>query len=673
VYPRWLLPLVLLAFIAHAANYLYFFVDDEAIVMVFAQNLLGGNGLSYSASEGPLEGYANFLHILLSAGWLAAVQLAGVSKLWVFAVGSLWSFLVAIGTILLAARLMSAVGTTTVGAVAGLGFLALAGPFAAWAITSLETVTVALLCLALIAMLTAAPDPARDRLAAATAVVLLLYRVDGFVFVGAAFAAAFTFGGTDRRRTLLRTIVPLTVLFGALYWAWRIWYFGTLLPMPFYAKTAFRLLPAEAVVMKLPETPYLVSFAAMYWYVPLVALAMGWMGFTRDRRLWAIFAMLAACVAYVHMVGDWMFGFRFVVPLLPLAAILVAATVTQLAMRWRMAGAAACALILAASAVAAVQLARTPEHHAYPGSWYRGPSLSSARYFGHYHSVVEALRPHVQPGDRIAYNQAGLVAFLLELDNLDNLGLCSRFYARLPTRDVIFTEVGRYTALTNKPALRATEMFMLRHQPRYILETVHLLRVANGEVPSQILGGRYRLAYVDPRDEAAVYEPAAPLDAAVHDPSRYYENLAHPANLREARIGAAVLPRRRYLPELRYLAEQTLTRDINDSYAAVLTLPEDSVVSEIFVDRVQTSVDGRAVLALFDGTREVYTHQAETEATRAEEWHLVLPLPIRADRVMLTVSTVAPGLMRLGDLRVLGQTPTLRAFITEEFAARSRP
>jgi hypothetical protein len=33
---------------------------------------------------------------------------------------------------------------------------------------------------------------------------------------------------------------------------------------------------------------------------------------------------------------------------------------------------------------------------------------------------------------------------MLDLENIDELGICSRFYAQLPTRDVFFTEVGRY-------------------------------------------------------------------------------------------------------------------------------------------------------------------------------------------------------------------------------------
>ena len=66
----------LVLFTAHALNYLYFFVDDEAIPYVYAQNLLHGKGLIYNTIEGRVEGYSDFLHI-----WVATVILTVVRAL----------------------------------------------------------------------------------------------------------------------------------------------------------------------------------------------------------------------------------------------------------------------------------------------------------------------------------------------------------------------------------------------------------------------------------------------------------------------------------------------------------------------------------------------------------------------------------------------------------------
>ena len=62
-------------FAVHALNYLYFFVDDEAIPYVYAQNVLHGKGLVYNAIEGRVEGYSDFLHI-----WIATANLAPLRR-----------------------------------------------------------------------------------------------------------------------------------------------------------------------------------------------------------------------------------------------------------------------------------------------------------------------------------------------------------------------------------------------------------------------------------------------------------------------------------------------------------------------------------------------------------------------------------------------------------------
>ena len=60
-------------FVCHAANYLYFFVDDEGIPFISAKHLLEGRGLVYNSFEGRVEGYSDLLHILVSAGWISSV------------------------------------------------------------------------------------------------------------------------------------------------------------------------------------------------------------------------------------------------------------------------------------------------------------------------------------------------------------------------------------------------------------------------------------------------------------------------------------------------------------------------------------------------------------------------------------------------------------------------
>src|SRR5450756_1879513 len=60
---RWITVAAVLVFLGYAASFWFFFVDDEAIPFVYAQNLLRGRGFSYNLIEGQVEGYSDFLHV----------------------------------------------------------------------------------------------------------------------------------------------------------------------------------------------------------------------------------------------------------------------------------------------------------------------------------------------------------------------------------------------------------------------------------------------------------------------------------------------------------------------------------------------------------------------------------------------------------------------------------
>ena len=79
-------------FVLHALNYAYFFVDDEAIPFVYAQNVLDGHGLVYNPDDGRVEGYSNFLTLWVDAIILTVVRTTGGSKLWVFAIAKVVAF-----------------------------------------------------------------------------------------------------------------------------------------------------------------------------------------------------------------------------------------------------------------------------------------------------------------------------------------------------------------------------------------------------------------------------------------------------------------------------------------------------------------------------------------------------------------------------------------------------
>src|SRR6266542_1372069 len=151
--PLWIVAVAVLLFVAHAANYLYFFVDDEAIPYVYAQNVLHGKGLSYNVLEGKVEGYSDFLHVGLATVILAATQAAHFPKFSVFFVGKVLSLLCGIAIVVTVWALMRWSRVPRTGAITALGALALAGPLALWSCSSLEAVPFALGTTALAAAL----------------------------------------------------------------------------------------------------------------------------------------------------------------------------------------------------------------------------------------------------------------------------------------------------------------------------------------------------------------------------------------------------------------------------------------------------------------------------------------------------------------------------------------
>src|SRR5437870_957692 len=88
---RWIAVVAAVVFLAYALNFLYFFVDDEGIPLVYAQNLLHGRGLIYAAHEGHVEGYSDFLHVVLDSVLLGIVRLLHAPKVVVFAAGKAFS------------------------------------------------------------------------------------------------------------------------------------------------------------------------------------------------------------------------------------------------------------------------------------------------------------------------------------------------------------------------------------------------------------------------------------------------------------------------------------------------------------------------------------------------------------------------------------------------------
>lgn len=657
-----------LIFLLYSLNYLYFFVDDEGIPFVFAQNLLAGRGFVYNSFEGRVEGYSDFLHVLLSTVSLGLVTAAGLPKMSVFFVGKAVSLLAGSATVAVVFTAMRRLGMVRpVGAIAGLAFLALAGPLAVWSCSSLEIAPVALLTTSLATALLRS-TPRADRVALVAAILLILLRIDGFAHAGSVLGAFWLFSERARRRRLERTVLlPLIAVFLA-YHTWRVWYFGDWLSAPLYSKILHRHEGRPGFVLYEPELSYGRRFLETYG-LPAGVAGLLLLGVASWRsRVGRPLCLAAAAIAlYASRVSDWMPGFRFFVAALPLFSLAIAVSVSSI--RRPLLARATTVVLCLWFGLTGYRTAIAYHTATYGGSWWATRSFAVDRYFGPDYDLYRQTRGLIPRYTRTAFNQAGFLPFMLDLDNLDDIGLCSRFVAKLPTTDVIFTETGRYSPLTNLPSLRTANAYVLYREPAYVIARAANLRSANrGRIPDQVLAGHYELNLVDGPGENAVYSrTSASVERFQTNPNTLLENLAHTSRLRRALWAGSIVPPERYLVDLGFLAGDRTNLAVPARAQALLHFAdEDLPVHELHLNDVSVNTPVVVVLSL-EGLQGEGRHRTEfrVEANSNRDLHLYFPEPIPASRLTVDLVNLAaqPANVRLFDLRVQGQTRALAAYV----------
>jgi hypothetical protein len=325
-----------------------YFVDDSCISMRFAANLVEHGELSFNPGE-RVEGYSNLLHLLAEAALF--VLRGGVPD----AVAGLdlivpLAFFFALLQAALLWRLeRAAKDPLDAEAWYYAGTLAVAAwPFAFWATAGLETPIEGFFYVALVAaaarLETADGEPsaggvagARRRRWLALAVMatmlagITLVRFEGvLVAVAASAALSLPLARRNAPRAAL-ALVGFTLTVGSAYHLWRFVYFGQLMPNTYVAKAtggwALQRLAAGANYAggwfaQLGGSVALATLAA--WAARTEPRARAALADLAHRPVWI--AALAITVTKVALVvfggGDWMPGFRMLVPVTPLALFL---------------------------------------------------------------------------------------------------------------------------------------------------------------------------------------------------------------------------------------------------------------------------------------------------------------------------------------------------------------
>lgn len=663
VVPVWVGVTAVAVFLVHALNYLYFFVDDEGIPFVYAQNLLNGRGLSYNALEGRLEGYSDFLHVLWSSVILAAVHTVHAPKVSVFFVGKAASALCGVGILILIWFVLRRSCMRPVSGMTALGILALAAPIALWSCSSLEAVPFALIATALIVALVLD----RDRWAAIAAVLLVLERIDGFAYAGLLVGAFTLTASAGRRREMMRRIVFPSVVVFLGYHGWRWWYFNDLVPAPVEAKILYKLLPHQHVVVKRPDRAYPLQFIGAYgWPAAMALLAAAVYALKTGTWMRRLTIAAVPLTIYVSIVGDWMFGFRFFIPLLPVFALIVANGVNGVAtISPRIAGALCVTVVIYSGFMAArfsdtfVRVEQTP-------GFLHSPSRDLHRFFGPYYGLYVMARHLMFPGDVVAYNQAGFVPFMLDVNNIDDLGICSRFPADVPSTDIYFTEVGRYAPLTDKRTLRPVHAYFLYEHVQFVMSRTDILvRANNATIPSALFGGLYELLGTDPQGLNAIYRRNDTIPVHIA-PRLFTENVAHVSYLRAVRLGQSVVDSKDYVRKLPFLRDEAGAVTFTGRTDLAFEFSDAGEhVYQISIQELRASSDVNVHLRLVTAEGSVVAQtDVNLAAGRGRSVLIDTPRTV-AKELVLTIEAGTTGQLSINDLRVEGQRRALRRYVID--------
>lgn len=315
------LAVAIIAYLIACAVISRFVPDDSFISFRYAENLADGNGLRFNGGDPPVEGYSNLLWI----GVCAVIDAMGFAlPVAAPTVGGLFGVM----TLVLLWYLFVRRRMAPLQMLLPLVLVATAGPLVIYTISGLET---ALFAALLLLTLVAYDNCGRQRLVDAIGLgvvgfLVAICRPEGVVALPALLSTALMVRrdgpGADHARKPWLIAFGVFVLLYAVYTAWRVNYFGGLLPTPFLSKSVGTTV-FESWLKNLGWyfVQHSYEFPPLgYYFAAIVVLA--FIGLRRiaekgSVEFMALVLGLVYVVVYVNFL-DWMPGMRYHAALLPL-------------------------------------------------------------------------------------------------------------------------------------------------------------------------------------------------------------------------------------------------------------------------------------------------------------------------------------------------------------------
>lgn len=501
--------------------------DDPFITYRYAANLLAGHGLVFNVGE-RVEGFSSPLHLLLMALLLKigpSVDILFKAKLLGLALAALalWQ----------TGRLARAVGLSDGENLLAQALVAVNNNFALAAVNGMET-TLAL-CLVLGSVLIFGREiEGRGGVRSAGLLFLaMLARPDAALLFAALLLIRIILTARGRLswRDTLGWASVFLLLTAALLLA-RFAYYGQIVPNTYYAKQVtsqyawqwgplYLLHPLSPIrvawdYLRLPvplwSTQWQALGTAVFWGLALLGAA---------RRGWwygALSVVVLAQIAFVlHFGGDWMPGWRFGVPVLPLLAVLQVQGLGRLRGRGPARRAAAPALVVALWVICAVVSPHNPWSNAQfstsSADLLPADNALGRKWIATDHYIHDVL----PPGGVIAYSEMGYAGYHnLDKTFIDVRGLTDPEIARLPA-----SYKGPWGVDDEQWMFPSDPLYRIlkRRQPAAIIAFSH-----PPQMPPAVLDHYYLIWSIqDPRDPITVIDPALvyrPLDQILNKAPR---------------------------------------------------------------------------------------------------------------------------------------------------------
>jgi hypothetical protein len=380
-----------------------FSIDDVAISYRYASHLAQGAGLTWNPGQPPVEGYSNFLWVLLlAAGAGLGIDIEIFSKI----IGVLFGVLTLAALFMLSRRLGEDRRWWWLPPL----LVAVCPVWVLWAVSGLELAMVGFWLVLAVTGMTCAPRRRMWILCLASC-GLCLSRPEGAVIAAAIpLFGLFVDRAFPRQRRLVIYGIPLVVLAVCLVGllVFRLQYFGSLLANTVYAKFSTDL-PSSGKVghWVLYGLPFFASFIAVLW---------GRAHSSRSLILQVSLLVILLQMLLVLPVSPVMFvQHRYLIPFLPLLVLAVPGALERLA-EFRRGTAIVGAVVL---------LGWSLQSWPSVGATYKAERF----YYQRHQCVVEKLAQ--LPGrPTIALLDAGRIPYWSDLPAVDVWGLCDARIAR---------------------------------------------------------------------------------------------------------------------------------------------------------------------------------------------------------------------------------------------------